>query len=187
MVSVGLACESEAMDPHDPADLGQPEPERTNDSEIAAPSVSRLPLVAMGAVVVLAIFVAIALGLRGPTEFPEGTPEAAVQDYLQGVLDGDDEAVLATLAADRVEECRDELAQYGTYGIDGIGFELDEIDVTGDTARAELTQRSTSSGDPFGGTQRYGDRYVELRRENGEWKVDGASWPWRLESCLRTP
>lgn len=187
MASRGRACESEAMDPHDPANLGQPEPARATDPEIAAPSVSRLPLVAMGAVVVLAVFVAIALGLRGPTEFPDGTPEAAVQDYLQGVLDGDDDAVLATLTADRADACSDELAQYRSYGMNGVGFELDEIDITGDTARAELTQRSTSSGDPFGGTQRSGDRYVELRRENGEWKVDGASWPWRLENCLRTP
>lgn len=184
MAKVGSTCESDAMDPHDPADLGQPD---QSEPHIAAPSVSRLPLVAMGALVVLAIFAAIALGLRGPTEFPDGTPEAAVQDYLQGVLDGDDDAVLAVLAADRVGPCRDDLAEYGTYGVEGIGFELDEIQVTGDRARAELTQRSTSSGDPFGGTQRFGERYVDLRRENGEWKVDGASWPWRLENCLRTP
>lgn len=174
------------MDSHDPSDLGQPEPARDAQPHIEAPSVSRLPLVAMGALVVLAIFIAIALGVRGPTEFAEGTPEAAVQDYLQAVLDGDHDAVVAVIAAEHRADCRAELGRSGIYGVDGVGFELDEIEVAADTARAEITQRSTNGGDPFGGTQRYRDSYVELRLENDEWKVDGASWPWSMQNCLGT-
>ena len=155
------------------------------DDVASAPPVSRLPLLAMGALVVLAVIVAIALGLRGPEDLPDGTPEAAVQDYLQAVLDGDDDAIRALLATDKLAECDEAFFEYSSYGIDGVGFELDDIEVTGDTARAELTQRSSSTGDPFEGSRRYGQEIVELRREGGEWKIDGASWPWRFENCLR--
>ncbi len=151
--------------------------------QIAPPAVSRLPLVAMGALVALAILVAIALGLRGPAEFDPGTPEATVQSYLQAVLDGDEEAVLALVVSDQVPECRREFERYGSYPMDGVGFELESMIVTGDTARAELVQRSTSGG-PFDGTRRYGDNFVELRKEAGEWRVATASWPWRFDTCL---
>jgi hypothetical protein len=173
MARMGYGCESGAMDSSEPPDID-------------VPSVSRLPLVAMGALVVFAALLAIALGLRGPKELPAGTPEAAAQDYLEAVIEGEDEAVLDLLAANRVPACRNELGRTGNYGMSGVGFELDNVEITGDTARVELTQRSSSSGDPFEGTRRFGEQYVELIRENGEWKVDGASWPWRLESCLRT-
>lgn len=155
--------------------------------DIDVPSVSRLPLVAMGALVVFAAMLAVALGLRGPKELPPGTPEAAAQDYLEAVLDGEDEALLDLLAAKRVPACRLEFGRSGSYGISGVGFELDNVETTGDTARVELTQRSSSGGDPFEGTRRFGEQFVDLIRENGEWKVDDASWPWRLQDCLRTP
>lgn len=153
---------------------------------IDVPSVSRLPLVAMGALVVFAVLLAIALGLRGPKELPAGTPEAAAQDYLEAVLEGEDDALLDLLAANRVPACRNEFGRTGGYTMSGVGFELDNVEITGDTARVELTQRSSSSGDPFEGSRRSGEQFVELIRENGEWKVDGASWPWRLQNCLGT-
>lgn len=179
-------CESDPMESDDQAEAHVPrEPAVVVP---AVPAVSRLPLLAMGALVVFAVLLALALGLRGTTEFADGSPEAAVQAYLEAALDGDDEAVLALLTADQVDRCRNELTRYGRssgYEIDGVGFALDSMTVTGDAARASLTQRTTGSGDPFAGTRRNSNQFVELRRENGEWRIEGTSWPWRIVDCLR--
>ena len=122
------------------------EPNETDESapaEAAAPApVSRLPLVAMGALVVLAILVAIGLGLRGNRSFPAGSPEDALQQFLEAGLDGDEDATVALMVPEARDDCTDRLEpQYGPRSTRGLGFELDAT-ATGRTQRIFLAFRS---------------------------------------------
>ena len=157
-----------------------------DDATQPVDSVSRLPLVLMGAVAALAVLLVVAFGLRGPDTFEPGTPEAAVQDFLQAALDGDADAVVASLTPAAAQRCDDLRSDEFWRGSD-TGFELDALSVSGDTARAEVTQRTSSRDDPFRGTWRNGGHVIELRRVDGEWKVERASWPWPVRNCGGAP
>jgi len=147
-------------------------------------STSRLPLIAIGALIVLAVVIGIAYGLSGPKDFADGTPEAALQDYLDAAIEGDAEAVLALLGAEQQQRCAEDLKDR-LWVRDGVGFALDEVQVVGDTASATVNERY-SSGDPFGGTSRGGTQDFELRLEAaGDWRITDASWPYSLRDCLK--
>ena len=149
--------------------------------------VSRLPLIAMGAIVVLAILVALGIGLRGVEDYPEGSPEAALQAFLQAALDGDDDETIAALVPEAREQCRREIRlDGGAWSSPGTGFELDELAVDGETATGEVTMRS-DDGDPFGGSSRRGTFRFELHDVDDEWLIAEADWPWWIERCLRVP
>lgn len=163
----------------------------SSDAAAAAvpPPVSKLPLYAMGALVVLVLLSALVLGLRGPKTFPAGSPEAAVQDYLDAALDADHDAMVATLVADRRAACADKLDDRSSgYGFSGTGFELDDMRISGSSARAELTQRRDSSGDPFDSSRNTSDLVIELEQaDDGQWYVSDTPWPWWLGNCLDAP
>ena len=63
-------------------------------------AVSKPPLI-VGAVVGLAVLVTVALIATSGTETSElGTPEAALQDFLQAGFDGDSDAMFGLLTAE---------------------------------------------------------------------------------------
>ena len=165
------------------------EPNETDASapaEAAAPApVSRLPLVAMGALVALAILVAIGLGLRGNRSFPAGSPEDALQQFLEAGLDGDEDATVALMVPEARDDCTDRLEpQYGPRSTRGLGFELDDVDVDGPVANISVTMRYSDNGDPFDGSSRGGTYRFELHQQGDEWFVADADWPWWIQRCL---
>lgn len=142
----------------------------------------------MGAVVVLAILVAVALGLRGNTSFPPGSPEEALQQFLQAGLDGDEPATVALIADAKRSDCGDRAEpQYGPWSSSGIGFELDEVDTDGSNATITTTMRYSDDGDPFDRSSRGSSYRFELVQEGGEWFIAEADWPWWIQRCLRQP
>jgi|GEM_PF-3489127 len=151
-------------------------------------AVSKLPLYAMGALVVLVILAALAIGLRGNKEFAAGTPEAAVQDYLAAALEADDEATITALEPARRPACRTALSERnGSFRSSGIGFELDSMTETGATARAQLTRRSGGGGDLFESSVRTSDQTIELTKLDGQWYVSSTTWPNWIRRCLDQP
>jgi len=150
--------------------------------------VSRLPLMAMGAVVALAILMAIAIGLRSAPDYPPDSPEAALQAFLQAGLDGDEDRVIAALIDDAQDRCDRQLRRDGSNRTSsGTGFELDRIMIDGTAATADVTLRESDTSDPFDGTLRRLDLRFELVEVDGEWLVSEAEWPWWIQACLRRP
>jgi hypothetical protein len=145
--------------------------------------VSKLPLLIMGGVVAVSILVVIALvAARANTSYEPGTPEAALQQFLTAVLDDDREATLAMLVPEVRAACEREIDGGPGFSGDDLLAELDEIEVTGDSARATVRFRS-DSGDPFDNSSWDFDHRYTLRQVQGEWRIESAGWPYPLGRC----
>lgn len=143
----------------------------------------------MAAVVAIAVLVIVGLGLRGATEFPAGSPENGLQQFLNAGLDGDSSALIGRLVPEQRAVCEqeaDDSTYGGVRGMSGIGFELDEMIVDGATAYAEVTQRHSDDGDPFDGGSWTNAYTFDLRLVDGEWLIDEPSWPWWVSRCTRS-
>lgn len=124
------------------------------------------------ALVVVTIVLAFTLGDREPTTFDPGTPERAVQDYIQALHKGDFEAAYALLAADyqRTVSLSDFLERErfqfrSEFAADRVT--IDDVNISGETARLRLQLRYISDD---------GDGYesktsVLLVREDGAWRL----------------
>ena len=134
--------------------------------------------------VLFAVVAGIVLAIGGPATYDAGTPEAALQDYLQAGLDGDAEAIADSLGPIGAELCQDELDRLRSRS-SGLRFGLDDMRVDGDRAWATVSQRYGSGGDPCDGPSRANDQTFELRRRDGTWHVVDATWPWGIDRCLR--
>lgn len=169
------------MSTDQPGARRESQPEGQKPEAGPPPSVSKLPLYVMGALVALAVLVVVALAIRGTTEYPAGSPERALQDYLNAALEGDKDDVALTITEEFSRRCLNEEDAFGD--LSSIGFELDSIKVDGDIAVVEATTRRSSSGDPFDSSYRTGEADFSLRRVDGQWLVDEASWPWPMTRC----
>ena len=128
----------------------------------------------VGGAVVLSVIVAVATSGRSSSEFPADSPEAAVQAYLEAILDRDATA-LDWLADDT--SC--ETADLGLAPVpDSARVVLVESDVDGDRATVEVEVSEASSGSPF---DTYEFVHVEVftleQDDGGEWRITGAPWP----------
>lgn len=130
----------------------------------------------MLAVVVVAIVVAslvtALLSMREPAELEPGSPEAAVQDYLDAVLDRDSEAAASLLAAD--SPCGvDDLDN--AFVEEDVRVSLRDVEVSDTTARVDVTVSAGSGGliaSPWSEEHTF-----RLRRTGDEWLIIGAPWP----------
>lgn len=154
----------------------QPAPE-------SVPTASRFPLIVIGALIVFAIAVAIGIGTGGTTSFDAGTPEAAIQDYLEVSLDGDVDAVVALLVPRHRAACTEELGDR-FFANSSVGFSLDEVTVDGDVATIVVNERRSNS-DPFSSTRQAGDETFMLEQSlTGEWQIASATWPFNVSRCI---
>lgn len=175
------------------ASAGQAAEEHATTSGAVPPvaEVSRLPLFIMGAVVVLAALMLIAVvAFRGPKTYDAGTPEAALQNYLVAVLDDrNEDAMYALLTPSAQSRCRDIYDGLGltSYYSTGYRAELDDmtLDGDGDRAEARVVFRRSSQGDPFDNSSYSSEREFSLRRLDGDWLIDRAGWPYSYEDCTR--
>ncbi|GAA3526021.1 hypothetical protein GCM10022263_13480 [Nocardioides daeguensis] len=124
----------------------------------------------VGAIVVASLITAVAS--RHPARLEPGSPEAAVQDYLDAVLERDAEAAARHLAPD--SPCGVEDLDKA-YVDDDVRVRLRDTDVTGGTARVAVAI-TTGSGEliPSGWTEEHTFR---LRRVDGAWLITGSPWP----------
>ena len=147
-------------------------------------TVSKLPLVIAGGVVAIVLVVTIGLvAVRDPTVYEPGTPEAAVQNYVQASIDDDTDVLLSMLTEDLRGKCEADLTRWGhgdRYDNGEFRVELGDIEITQDAAIAELTFRYASSNGPFGGSGHSRDHQIFLVRIDDVWLVERATWPDHL-------
>lgn len=137
-------------------------------------------LIGIGAVVVVAVVVSavVALLATGAQEFPEGSPERAVQDYLAAVADDDADRAFSFLSSELTERC-------GTLPRDAITWRsatsfravLDDTRTreTGVEVRVRMTE--FYGGGPFGRNESTWTVNFQLIDEDGAWRFSEAPWP----------
>ena len=130
----------------------------------------------IGAAVVVSILVAALAG--GEEEFPEGTPEAAVQDYLRAIADRDATVALGFLSTGLNERCgeipRETVVQRGDNRFRAT---LTATTVRDDTTEVEVEITEIYGSDPFGGGEYDFQQVFVLVQEAGEWRFDETPWP----------
>jgi len=151
-------------------------------------TVSRLPLVIGGGIVVAIVMLAVALLVgRGPKVYEPGTPEATIQNFVQAELDGDTEAMLETLTERLRNECGDSIEQWGDWwprSNDGTRVELEQIEISGDEAHGVVLIRRSNSADPFDNSSWDNKAKFDLVKLDGDWLIDDSSWVY-FEDCKR--
>lgn len=137
-------------------------------------------LVGVGAAIAVAsaLAVVVALTVGGEEAFPEGTPERAVQLYLQAVADRDAATALDFISPALLDECgtipRDAITSRGNARFRAA---LDET-VPHDARVEVYVTISESYGDPpFGGGESTWPLVLELTDEDGVWRFTQVPWP----------
>lgn len=148
-------------------------------------AVSKLPLLIMGVVVGLAVLVTVALvAFRGNTNFEPGTPEAALQDFLEAGFDGESDVMIGLLTEPAQTKCRTDLERdrFDSFSSE-MRAELEDMSVTGTTASARVEFHHGGNSDPFDNSRWSFDEHFELEQVDGEWLVATAGWPWQFAEC----
>lgn len=130
------------------------------------------------AVVVISVVAVAAAGAREPTELEEGSPEAAVQEYLLALEAGDVEAAYAMFSASVQEELSFEdfersIEEWELYS---AGFSrtvyFDHTEITGDSARVYLTVEDTYPDGGFVAPPTGYPIQIRMVNESGAWRID---------------
>ena len=143
----------------------------------------------VGAIVGLAVLVTVALiTTRGTETYEPGTPEAALQDFLQAGFNGDVDAMLDLLTAESLALCdtvrvRDRLDN-GPYSSE-LSADLRSIEIEESTAIADVRFQRSNGSDPFDNSSRDFDERFTLERVDGNWLIAQATWPWPFNDCTR--
>jgi hypothetical protein len=152
-------------------------------------TVSKLPLLIMAAVVGLAVLVTIALVVaRGPETYAPGSPEAALQDFLEAGFDGDSVAILELVTDESRDGCQSALDRErfdGSWYSDGLWAELEDMTVVGDVANAEVRFHQRGANDPFNNSRWSYDERFTIEWVDGAWLIDRAGWPWPFTECMK--
>jgi hypothetical protein len=154
-------------------------------------SVSKLPLLIMGAVVAIAVLVTVALIMGRDTKtYSPGTPEAAVQDFIQAGFDNDMPALLASLTTDARTSCEAEIVRQrfddNVYS-EGLRAALEDMEITSDdTAIAEVQFHQDNTNNLFDTSGWSHDERFTLTRIDGDWLIDKADWPYQFSECTRS-
>jgi hypothetical protein len=132
--------------------------------------------VVIAAATALAVVVALASG--GEEPFPDGTPERAVQLYLQAVADRDASTALDFISPALLDECG-AIPRDAVTGRRDARFRATLDETVSRDARVDVHVTITESyGDaPFGGGENSWPQVLELSDENGVWRFTQVPWP----------
>jgi hypothetical protein len=160
------------------------------DTEVSS-NVSKLPLLIMGAVLAIAVLVTVALiAGRDTKTYSPGTPEAAVQDFIQAGFDNDKPALLASLTTDARASCEADLARQrfdDHIYTEGLRAALEDMEMTNDdTAIAEVRFHQDNTNNLFDTSGWSHDERFTLTRIDGDWLIDKADWPYQFGDCTRS-
>ena len=136
----------------------------------------------------IAVAVVVALVASGdPEPLPEGSPEAAVQTYVQAIDDGDFRGAYRLLNAESREACEEnEFRSRIRNGSDaGMRIILDYVDVVDDNALVSVNITSFHGDPPFDFSESTQSALFDLDRVDEAWEIVHAPWPF--SGCLRPP
>lgn len=143
--------------------------------------------VALGVLLIAAIVVAL---LRDAVVLPEGSPERAVQLYLEAISEGDFEAAQATLSSELKERCSLEALyarSYAKENLDDSRVAHNTTNLVDDKAIVVFEVTQSSRGGPFDLDEWSHDEHYTLDREEGEWRISASSWPYQGCTQPRIP
>lgn len=134
---------------------------------------TRILLVALAGLLLLAAVAAVLSVTRSGPEYAEGSPEAVAQAYLVAAVAKDGQEAARHLGPD--SGCTAEHIE------DGWVSSRDRIvlrgaDVDGDRATVQVDIVTPSSG-PFDASEWTNRRELDLLRIDGEWLITGTPWP----------
>lgn len=105
-----------------------------------------------------------------PTQLPPDSPERVVQEYLDNLHRGENEAALQMLPSD----C--DVADDGFYFDENFSARLVSVLVADDVATVEV-QITQDNNDPFNtGYAEY--QTFELQQKSGHWEFTEVTWPY---------
>lgn len=134
---------------------------------------NRVLALLVAAVAVLAIVAGVVVAGRDAPALDPGSPEAAVQGYLEAVLDGDYRAAADLVAPSTGCDAAD-VAQ--AFVAESAQIVLTDTTVDGDRAVVTLDVTEGAGDGPFGGEGFTRSERVTLERVGGTWKLAGSSW-----------
>lgn len=115
----------------------------------------------------------VVLAVKQPTaELDEGSPEAAVQQYLSAITERDFSQAMVSLASDSKCTLQD---LDRAYIQDSLRIGLSDISSTDSTASVTV-KIEVSNGEPFGSTYSETQTFRLIKDDSG-WKLTGIPWP----------
>ena len=127
--------------------------------------------IVISSIVIVALIVVFSI--KEPTaKLEKGSPEAAVQQYLNAIADRDFNHALTLLTTD--SKCT--LQDFNrAYIQDSLRISLSDVTSTATTDNVKV-KIETSNGDPFGST--YAEtQNLDLSKTDSDWKITGIPWP----------
>ena len=149
---------------------------------------STVVLLAIAALFVAVLSAAALIASRAgdETQFEEGTPERAVQRYLQAVEDSDATTALSFLSPALVTRCgKPERQQITQRGNSSIRATLQRSEVDGSSATVTIRLIETFREAPLGISDQSQTVAFELESVDGQWKF--AEMPWPMEWYCAQP
>lgn len=133
------------------------------------------------AVVVLLVVAALVASRRDPVTYAEGTPEAAVQDYFDTLIDHDPGGAYDLFTPELQSRCgRPTSAEIDYLTIGRVV--LQEATTSGDTATVRVAVTQDLDSGPFGSGEVTNTETLRLENIDGRWLIDDLPWPYF--SCL---
>lgn len=136
---------------------------------------------------VIAIVVTLAAGSGDPDRLPEGSPEAAILDFIVAIDDGDYSAAYRLLAQDARDQClENDFRSRVSHGRDtDMRVQLENVDIFGEEAGVTVKVRTFSGSPPFDFSETNRTVSFQLRKTDGEWAILNAPWPF--SGCSMVP
>ena len=137
----------------------------------------KLPAWALPVLGVITVVVLVVIGLnRAPSQFDPDSPEAAVQAYLNALVEGDwDTASSYWAEGDCVPESETPTMSVEVAAV-LVGVDRHDEEAT---VRVRLTE---TSNDPLEGIYER-EEWFTVVREAGEWRIQQPSWPYYDQMC----
>ena len=156
---------------------GSSEDTGENDAGSSRPAGLIILIVAGVGLEVAVAVAAIVAANRDTPLLDEGTPEAAVQGYVDAMIEGDEAAAHEYLSGDLQAECSLSDLREHREDADSVRVSLRSVTIDGVEADVEVTITEDGGGDLFGGG---GYRYEEtftLSRVGDTWVISERPWP----------
>lgn len=142
-------------------------------------------LLGAGALIVLVAVLGLVVGdaRGGADQFPEGSPEAVVRDFITAVRDRDTAGMREVLAPGLRGACdeRDMRRLGRDDGDTEARVTLADTEVLNGTAEVEVRRSDHTGEPPFGDAGYTRSEVFELTRHQGDWLIRRV--PWSYHAC----
>jgi hypothetical protein len=122
---------------------------------------------AVAAVLALLVVVALALGNGGVRSYPPGSPETAMQGFLQDLFDEDYAGAEQALAPEVTKRCDRGHLRWSPVGYQDAA-EISQVDIDGTTAKMTVVLIEESG--PFA-EQYESVHFFEMQQIDGDWLI----------------